>query len=88
MDNEPLSFEEHRRRREENASTVRCARCGRWIVATATRCPECGVHFQGEAQDFAHPSDRQVGGKGPAVWVVALVVLLLAAMAVGVLGLR
>jgi hypothetical protein len=31
----PLNFEEHRRRRE-NASTVRCARCKKWMVATAT----------------------------------------------------
>jgi hypothetical protein len=32
----PLNFEEHRRRREENASTVRCARCKKWMVAMAT----------------------------------------------------
>lgn len=49
MENETLNFEEHRRRRDENAGTVRCARCGKWIAATATQCPECGVHFQGEA---------------------------------------
>jgi hypothetical protein len=46
MSDDPLNFEEHRRRCEEDASTVRCARCKKWIVATATRCPECGVHFQ------------------------------------------
>ena len=53
MSDEPLNFEEFRRRREENASTVRCAKCGEWIVATATKCPECGVNFQGEADGFA-----------------------------------
>ena len=35
MSDEPLSFEEDRGG-GENASTVRCARCGKWIVATAT----------------------------------------------------
>lgn len=86
MDDEPLNFEEHRRRREENASTVRCARCGEWIVATATRCPECGIHFQGEAQEFTHPSETpQTNAELPA-WVIALAVLLLAAIAIGLLG--
>ena len=88
MDDEPLNFEDHRRRREENASTVRCARCGEWIVATATRCPECGVHFQGEAQEFAHPSEQSPANSGLPTWVVAVAVLLLAAMAIGLLGLR
>ncbi|HEV3440387.1 MAG TPA: hypothetical protein VG122_23740 [Gemmata sp.] len=87
MDDEPLSFEEHRRRRDENASTVRCSRCGERIVATAVQCPECGVHFQGEAQDFAHSSEQRVDdGKRPK-WVIAVAVLLLVAMALGVLGL-
>jgi len=56
MSEDILNFEEHRRRRDENASLVRCARCGKMILATATTCAECGVHFQGEAQDFLHPS--------------------------------
>jgi len=42
-----LSFEDHRRQQDENASLVRCARCGKMILATTTRCPECAVHFQG-----------------------------------------
>lgn len=86
MSDEPLSFEEHRRRREENASTVRCARCQKWIVATATRCPECGVHFQGEAQDFA-PDEQELGGRRTPVWVIVVAVLLLMAMLVGGLSL-
>jgi predicted amidophosphoribosyltransferase len=85
VDDEPLNFERHRRR-VADAGTVRCARCGERIVATTTRCPECGVHFRGEAQDFAHPSERTRGG--PPGWVVAVAVLLLAATAIGLLGLR
>jgi hypothetical protein len=41
MSDDPLNFEEHRRRREEDAGTVRCARCKRWVAA-ATGCLECG----------------------------------------------
>jgi len=86
VDDEPLNFEEHRRRREENASTVRCVKCGEWIVATVTRCPECGVHFQGEAQDFSHPSERLADQSGFPKWVVIVAVLLLVAMLIGMLG--
>jgi hypothetical protein len=82
---EHLNFEDHRQRRED-AGLVRCARCGRLILATVTRCPECGVHFQGEAHDFLHPSERPAGGLPG--WVVALAVVLLAAIAVGLLASR
>lgn len=81
---EPLSFEEHRRRRDDNPSLVPCARCGQRILATATRCPECGVHFQGEAQEFAHESERDLRSAGRPVWVIALAVLILVAMVLGI----
>jgi hypothetical protein len=87
MDDEPLSFEEHRRQREENASLVRCARCGKMIVATLTRCPECGIHFQGEAQDYLHPSER-AEGRPASTMVVVLVALLLVALVIAAIGLR
>lgn len=85
---EPLSFEEHRRRRDKNPSLVPCARCGKKILATATRCPECGVHFQGEAQEFTHVSEREAPNSGAPVWTIVLAALLLSAMLVGVVGLR
>lgn len=85
MDDEPLSFEQHRRRREENASLIPCFRCKKTILATATRCPECGVHFQGEAQDFADGAEA-AGGRGLPAWVVVVAVLLLLAMLVGAFG--
>lgn len=87
MDNETLNFEEHRRRLEEGADTVRCARCGGWITAAATRCPECGVHFQGEAQDFTHPSEMPQTSARLSPWIIAVAVLLLLGMAIGILGL-
>jgi predicted amidophosphoribosyltransferase len=82
MSDGPPNFEEFRRRREENASTVRCAKCGEWIVATVTRCPECGVHFQGEAQDFADAAEPAEDRSGAPAWVVVLAVLLLLAILV------
>jgi len=82
---ETLSFEEHRKRREANASTVRCAKCAKWIVATATRCPECGVHFQGEAQDFADPANETTS-HGTPKWVLVLAALLVVAMFIGAIS--
>lgn len=87
-DDEPLNFEEHKCRRDRNPSLVPCAKCGKTIVATATRCPECGVHFQGEAQEFTHESEREPPTSGAPKWVVMIALLLLLAMLVGVLGLR
>jgi len=70
-----LNFEEHRRRRDENPSVVPCARCGKSIVATATRCPECGVHFRGEAQFFSRPNE-QTGSAAGIPWKTLIVTTL------------
>jgi hypothetical protein len=51
MSDEPLSFEEPRRRRDANADLVPCARCKKRIPALSTRCPECYVHFSGAAEN-------------------------------------
>jgi DNA-directed RNA polymerase subunit RPC12/RpoP len=80
-----LNFEDYRRRRDEDADLVRCARCGKRILATVVRCPECGVHFQGEAQDYLHASERPDGGRSG--WVVVLLIVLLAALIIGALTL-
>jgi len=37
---------------ENGADSVLCPRCRRPIPASSTTCPECGVHFQGWAEDF------------------------------------
>lgn len=85
MSHETLNFEEFRRRREANAGTVRCAKCGERVVATAATCPACGVHLQGEAQDFTHASERAEGRGGAPAWVVMLSLLLLLAMTLAAL---
>ena len=86
MGDDILSFKDHRQRQDENASLVRCARCGKRILATATRCPECGVHFQGEAQDYLHPSEQPTGGCTG--WVVAVAFVVLTAVFISALALR
>ena len=80
MGDEILSFEEHRRRREDDDDLVPCARCGKRIHANETRCPECGVHFQGRAEDFTHPSERIIEGRP--LWFVVVAIVLLAVMVV------
>jgi hypothetical protein len=83
LDDDILSFEDYHHRRDENASLVRCARCGKMILATATRCPECGIHFQGEAQDYLHPSERPTNGRS--MWLLILATALLLAFIMGAL---
>jgi predicted amidophosphoribosyltransferase len=80
-----LDFPEHLRKREENPSLAPCARCGKLILATTTRCPECGVHFQGEAGDFTHPFQRDASGRRLPMWVVVAAVLLIIAVVAGAL---
>jgi len=52
-----IDFEKHRRDLESNAGRVKCAHCDNWIEMRATRCPKCGVHFRGDAFQFAARSD-------------------------------
>lgn len=83
MSDEPLKFEEFRRRREKNVDLVACARCKKQILATTIRCPECGVHFTGAAEDFvSDPRSR--------IWIgwIVLAAMLLLAMLLGTIGLQ
>ena len=80
-----ISFESYRQKRDENS--VRCAKCGKWIIPTATQCPECGIHFQGQAQDFDHPSERSSSAPR-SFFFVAIVLFALAATIVGVFRFR
>ena len=78
-----LNFEEHRRRAEADPHRVRCARCGKPIPMNATRCPECGVHFRGEAFQFTHaaeaePGEVKLGTRGLVLLAVILAAVVLA----------
>jgi hypothetical protein len=73
--------EEEYRRRDEASQPVRCARCGKMIPGFSTRCPECGVHFRGAAENFHHPSDGRPSGVKP--WVAITSIVLVLAMLLG-----
>lgn len=75
MADDILNFNEHRRR-DGNDDLVRCARCGKMILATAMRCPECGVHFQGQAYEFDKSSERKATGRPIWIMVIAILALL------------
>ncbi len=70
-------------RNEGSSDLVPCAKCGALISAYATRCPECGVHFDGVAYDFAPPTLPQ---KPRAIrWIARGAVAFVAVMAAAVL---
>ena len=79
-----LSFNDHRRNRDDDDDSVRCARCGKTILATSLRCPECGVHFQGEAQDFVHPPEQRAQVKP--IWIIVAAIVLLIVFVVSALA--
>ncbi|WP_254508259.1 hypothetical protein [Anatilimnocola floriformis] len=56
---------------------VRCARCRKWIPAFSTRCPECGMNFHGEAQDFDE-EEHEYQTRGLPLWVILTAIVLLA----------
>jgi len=53
-----IDFEKHKKLIEEDPNRVKCAHCGSWVPAHAEQCRKCGVHFKGEAFQFAHSSDE------------------------------
>ena len=86
IDEDPLPQDQQDDDAPLEAETVVCARCGKYIWAYAIRCPKCGVHFNGEAWQFA-PAGKGAVNAFP-VWVVftaaLLLVLIFAAIALGV----
>ncbi len=79
-----IDFDSHRRKRENDPNKVRCAHCGAWILAHETRCPKCGVHFRGEAFQFAYEAedemaDANAARRKRAMIIAALLVAILIA---------
>jgi|GEM_PF-1947404 len=71
----PNNYEEYE---EDRDTLVRCARCGKLIPPRSIRCPQCKVHFQGEAQDFFHESEREENVRSSRTWIVVVAMLLIA----------
>lgn len=86
-DDELLSFDDRRRQWEEDDNQVRCANCGKWILAVASKCPHCDINFRGEAQDFEYEADEELQHRGLPMWVILTAVILLLLMVLGIVGL-
>jgi ribosomal protein L37AE/L43A len=82
-DDNTLNFEEHRRKREQNRDLVPCPKCKKPILATSIRCPECGVHFDGEAYDFAPEQSSPVRLVVVVIAVLLILATLLTALGIG-----
>jgi hypothetical protein len=75
MTKDIIRFEEQDRSQDDDDNEVKCARCGKMIPGDSLRCPKCGVHFQGQAQDFYHASEMPTAGQP--MWVIVTAVVLL-----------
>src|SRR5678816_2195272 len=80
MPEEALSFEEHKQKWDDNPTLVRCARCGHMILGSETRCPECGINFQGQAWEYTHPSELAADAKPFKAWMIVVAIALIVAL--------
>ena len=61
--------------------TVPCARCGAHVWSHTQRCPQCGVHFSGEAWQFEYRDGGRKHTSSRWWWlIVALLIMGLLAM--------
>lgn len=44
---------------DHEPEVVQCPKCGKAIWAYARKCPKCGIHFAGEAWQFADNTGRK-----------------------------
>lgn len=73
-----LNLSAFREQVERGDKLVRCVRCSKIIPVSAERCPECGVHFQGDAGEIAREPDRaqSLRRKRAVVALVAIVLVM------------
>ena len=72
-------IDEYADEEDNEEDDVRCARCRQWIPAFSTRCPKCGVNFEGQAQDFDE-EEEEYHRRGLPWWVILTAIVLLALM--------
>ncbi len=79
-----ISIDSRRRKKadtrpsQKQSGSVPCPRCRRPIPASSTTCPECGVHFQGWAEDFTDAPPSFFRTRGARYILLATAVLLIA----------
>lgn len=79
-----ISIDSRRRKKadtrpsQKQSGSVPCPSCRRPIPASFTTCPECGVHFQGWAEDFSDASPSFIRTRGARSILLATAVLLIA----------
>ena len=88
-----IRLEDHRRKTPKRgpsrkvSGSVQCPRCQSAIPASFTTCPECGVHFQGWAEDFT-PRQASFLRTPAARYVLLTASILLIIVMLGALFLR
>jgi hypothetical protein len=84
-DDDPIKLADYRAGKYDDGDQVPCAKCGCLVHAYNTRCPHCGVHFDGVACDFRDSLGEQVttGHRQRVRWIA---VVLLVAIAVFVVA--
>ena len=80
----PLNLGEYLARVEDEGERVECARCGMFIPAATPRCPHCGIHFNGMAEDFTPGAQGREDRRCVRAYVLLIVFVL--GVLLGVLG--
>ena len=81
-----IRLEDHRRKTPKRgpsrnvSGSVQCPRCQCAIPASCTTCPECGVHFQGWAEDFTDSGPSFLRTSTGRYFLLAAAVLLILVM--------
>ncbi len=65
---------------KSDSGSVLCPRCRRPIPASSTTCPECGVHFEGWAEDFTDSGPSFLRTSTGRYFLLAAAVLLILVM--------
>jgi hypothetical protein len=81
MDEGPGPHDRRLMTEDDGAEEVPCSSCGKAVWVRAERCPHCGVHFAGEAWEFAEAGVRRGSGLPRwavvTAWVLLLVLILI-----------
>ncbi len=83
---EPLSFEEHKRRRDDNPKSGTVHEVRKTDSRHSDAMPGMRSPLSRRAQEFTHESEHEPRSRGTPPWVIAVAVVLLLAILLGVIG--